>query len=1021
MGCYKGKDISIGLQVFRDSYRATEDFFKSSVRAVEEMKSKGIDINKADFDFYVRENFIDTITEEADYFRFRKKETAKLLERALKELGIGGRYAIGRPGEFKVGKISIPAQEKMQRIKDAYLAGDPHIEGLSRGESIIVQNLIDGKNLQNDSVLKDVISSLKEIREKGKSDLEGLVEARDKAIAERNKLVKSDISKLTTEQQTLRKIAGKAYEGGVVDINELVDLAKDAGVKINPANFDDDTKKIAERILIRLDQKAGLSRAQRLLYGPTKLFGEFMVWGFHDTQSAINILSKRGSKSTTGGITKTLIYDVLKDAEGDMIGDREANMVLMGELVAKAYGEKIPTFTGKKAAKKKAEYFEQMLKTHAVRSGIQYKTLYRDNNNRPITMSKGQLMQLYIDSINPSSRASLTAAGMTQERLNTLMKDPNNGLTDQDKMFALSMVTEFYPSLYAKENPVYKKIHHTSLPNLSNYAGPMSYAEDSDEHNDSYNVSPDSFQTRQAQSVILVNAKSRTGEGKPANLERNIFAIAVRRANNSAKFVNGAEAHALVSSALDAIKPEADEAHYVNYVGLLRRRADGLFGLNNSKTPFPKLINTFKGNFTGAVLSLKPKLALNQVTSNTTWLIEDSFWSGLKNKPTELNGINISKYLFDNDPVLRDRYKGKNIIALDAQIEGAAFQTQQLLKSKSYLQKSVDWVSSVGTTLLSTGDELGILSLGRYFFIGEYKRYRGDGFDHDSAAKAAVKAFTRKFTTTQQSFSQLDRSDLQNNPYGSTFTMFQTTPFQYGRQVVDSVDQIQRAVRGKEYKGNPLYNMGRVAIFHFLAGGMYWFVTKGAVALIYGEWDDDEWEELWKAMYRGPWFTSIFIFGDIIEDTYNWIDGATWETPIAKSQAFGTLDKIQYTWKKMLTIVLKDNKKNSDYEKLEELRFELFSLFGKLGGVAIDRMAINIETVGNLLKGEATLDDAMKSFGYSQYTIDEAKSNGGKDKKKKKKPKKVIKGTDFKSQKSNDRFKSGGKDFKKQKDKKRFN
>ena len=981
MGCYSGKELAEGLNIFKDSFRTTGDFYKSSVKAVQELNDRGIDIKKIDFDLYVRENFIDVVNADQEYYNFRTKKNAEVLEKVQKELGIGGRYAMGKPGEFKVGKLDIETQEKFQRLKDAYLANDPYLLD-NEGEMLLVQSILDGRNYQDTAMLQEALESLKEIRETGKSKLE---EAREKKKEKQKKLnekVKSDFDKLSHEQQALKKIAARASRGENVKLDEMIQLAKEMGIKILPENYDNDSALIGKRIIQRLNRSVGLSRGQKLMYHSIKVLGEFMLFSFHDMRSTLNSISLRGNKSTTRGIAKTIIYDDLKQAEGQIILQTEQQTLEVGRLLAAAYDIEIPNFKGNKAIIKESDFFMRILKEKGLESAIEFDTGLTNDLGESILLSKGDLMQLYIDSINPNVAESMKNAGIDSDTLKKLVNDKTNGLTEQDRAFAVSLVSDFYPKQWEKENTVYRRVYNTNMPRIHNYAGPVSFDTDLVEDN---KVTPDTMTSRRQTNVTLANARVRRNDGSALNLNRNIYSNVLHRINNSSKFIGGAETYSRVKGAIDASRNILKRDHVLNYHGKLTRQMDAIFGMNNNMVSMPKLINALKGNFAASTLAFKPKLMFNQTLSSTTWLIEDSFWNGVGTKPQELQGVNISKLLYDISPILRERYKGKNIIALDAQIEASAYTTKEILGAKSKLQNGIDGVNKIGMSLIANGDKVGVMMFGRNFFIGEYKRFRKDGMDHDAAQAAAARSFERKFTSTQQSFSKLDRSDLQNHPFGSIFTMFQTTPYQYGREVWDAADQTIRAIRGKESKGSIGYNVSKIAMFHSVAGASYWFATKGLVSLVYGGWDEDDWEELWKSMYRGPWLTAIWIFGDIIDDAFNFFDEVPWESPAGQATAFSTLQKMQTIWKRMAVLYMKDNRTAKEEETLTELQWEFAATVGKLRGVAMDQFGAVYDIVGNVLDGTATKDDLFRAAGYSEWQIREAK---GENKKKKKKPKK---------------------------------
>nr|MCH9665393.1 hypothetical protein [Gammaproteobacteria bacterium] len=875
--CYVGGDITKGLEIFKETFRTTGDFKKSSVAALNVLHKDGVTITKQEFDTYVSENFKSLIPKADDYFRYKKGRVRDTYKKIQRELGITGKYTVGRKGKYKTGKISVEAQEVFEDIVEFAFTGKTPDKAFRDDAEIIGGLIADGIASENISMLEEALAMIKEIRETGKSVLQEKLDAQKALDTSNSKKLAEDTSRLTVARQKVRELAVSIHRGEG-DVQTLIDaLKKEFKITINPDNFEGDPKKIAVRAIERIDKIAAAPLANSIFKSFSKKMQGFFTWAHRDLQGIISVISRRGSKSTDGGFTETFVHDTVRKADEDIIGLREEYINTLGEAIVEAYGIKVPKFKGKKAAIKKADWLTKQIQQYAEASSSVIPTATLLENGSLFKTSKGELMQLYLDSLNPEVAASMLRAGLSGDQLTDLIQ---KHLTQQDIDFAIAIKDSLYPMMYDRENATYKELYHTNMPRIANYGGQVSYTGDTEID---YGLSPDGNQNRRATNITLTNSRERTTNKRILNLNRNIFANVSNRIGNSAKFVGGAKAYRDVATAFNkqVVKDSINTANNYDYHKKINDKLQELFGLQQLNGGLPSIVNAIAGNFTYTALALKPKLALNQLTSVAFWTIESSTYNGFS-KPTELQGMNISKLMYDNSAALRDRYRGKNLIALESAIDAAAFTGENLLKSQTALGNANDKFRNGLMWFQKVGDSVGIMALGRAYFVGEYKKAKASGMDQDAALKEAIFRFNKKFKKTQQSYSKIDRSDLQNNSYGRLFTMFQTSPFQFLRISADSVRQLIRAARGKEYKGSVGYNAGRFLMYHSLSSVMYQFVMSGLPALLQGEWDDEEWEKLFRAAVLGSYANSIFIFGDVIQSIENWYDGAVFQTEVGQ-------------------------------------------------------------------------------------------------------------------------------------------
>lgn len=981
MACYSGKQIADGLNVFKETFRTTGDFFKSSDASVKHLNDKGISITKGEFDAYVQENFKTLIPKSDEYFRYKKGRVREEYAKIQRELGITGKYTTGKKGKYKVGKVSAEAQETFEDIID--LAFTDKVSGNEvRGDAEVIADLIkDGITYENIGSLQEALNIIKDIRETGKSQLQSKLDGAKAETKKNSEDIIKATSRLAVDQQAVKQAAIDLYNGKG-DIDTLVEMAEEKfGIKVNPDNFNNDPKIVAAKILHKIKDREKPKHYKNVLGKVSKAVQGFFAWENFDLQSYISVLDRRSSGTTDGGFLERFIHDQSRQADERVNETREQDIKQFGNIIIDAYGIKRPKFKGNKAIIEENDWITQQIQYISTQNSAVFATDVIIKDGEVFETSKAELMQLYLDSFNPEVSKSMELSGLTLSDADTLF---NDYLTEQDRTFALEVMHSLYPAMYAKENGTYKEIYHTNMPKLANYGGQVSYKGDVDTD---LTLTPDGNANRRATNVTLTNAIERSGSNKELNLHRNIFTNIANRIGNSAKFVGGAVAYSKIHAAWNtqAVKTAIAEGNLTNHHKAVNDRLQQLYGLERRTGGLHKVVNWLASSLTFTSLALKPKLALNQVTSASFWLIEDSTYKGFS-KPDSLKGVNIAKLLYDNSVPLRERYKGENLIALQSSVDSAQYEAKELLRSKSYLEKKFNAMQNAAMWFTKVGDNVGIMSLGQYYFIGEYKKATESGMSHEEALKEGVYRFNKKFSKTQQSYANIDKSDLQNNSYGRLFTQFQTSPRQFRRITADSVRQLSRAAKGQGYKGSIGKNALNILMYHSLSGMMYQFVMQGIPALLQGEWDEDDWLKLFRAGVLGSYYNSIFLLGDVMEAVINQIDGAVYSTDVGQSSAFQNIDKatkeyqklIKYSSKDKLTVkqqlAFENAKWNSIMYTLQAVRVPTKSLGltkDKDGEVSIVKnIGLYEDGATKMLEGKFDAEAFLQGMGYGDYIIE---------------------------------------------------
>ena len=879
-------------------------------------------------------------------------------------------------------KLDAGLKQSFQRISDAYSNTAP-VKGISIWEQIIADSVNDAIRYNDPSLLQEMITEIDNLVKDGKSRIETLITEREKKIKEDAEIMAADTSRLSLIQQKIKQELVRILDGTEEgDKDVIAVLAKEAGVDVRSDNFTD-PKEMARKIYGILQRKDNPPFSNAIIKRVQKWMGSAANWGYRDLDGMLDKVSRRGNNSLSESSNLVSMIDIrLREANEVKYQTIEAQQNLLGALIEKVYGLPVKDFTGNKSAIDQNNYYTQLIREQALRVEgdiSEIGTGIFDEAGNEIVVNKGELIQLYMDSLNENVVESMNNAGLSEEKLLELV---TTNLTDQDRKFAMAMVHEFYPALYEMENEVHKKVYFTSMPKSELYGGQVSYQGDIEVN---HAIGVNGIQNRQSTSVTLNNALERKGTTvKKLNLNRNVFSNAVNRINNSASFIGGAEIYSEVNAAWNSpiVKQTVKKNNAADYHGKINDKIQENFGLKqHTGGKLPKFLNWIKGNFVHAALAAKAKLMLTQITSAALWFDTDTAWKGLKksNRHPDLNGMNISELLYNNSATLRNRYKGQNLIALDAQLDAAADQAHILLKDRN---KTWEAYKDFNMAFTKWGDNIGIMGGGKAYFSQAYKEARDAGKSHEEAIKEGVARFNKKWQKAQQSYEAIDRADAQKG-WASLFTMFLTSPFQLGRHTFSSLKELGRAAVGSEYKGTVGQNLAKFGLYHFYSGASFAFITQTLPALLLGKGDEeDEWLKLLYAGMKGPWINSVFLLGDIYAAVENKILGHKFESSIGQTSAFTSLTKGWRYTDKIWTLMAKPSLTYKERQQLDSsiwnATMELVQVTGiatKSYGFFKDKEGVTEvqKIVDNMINGKFGKEDALRLAGYSAWTIDQAK------------------------------------------------
>lgn len=966
MGCFKPQEIESGKQVFMDSYRATGNFYQSSLNAVEHLNAKGVKITQNEFDIIAHESFYDFVSHDVSVKTGVQNRIDIALDKINKNLGIVGKYKPELKGQYLSGNFAPHVHERLDLIAQE-LYGNTKGQ-IGPADKMIVKLIKDGETQRDPEMLEQALKEIRQIQKTGKSTIETLMEADQKEISRKANELAKDFSRLSIKQQKLRATA-LAVNKGEGDVDLMRAEAKDLGMTFNPDLTDAEIAKVILKEMSKLSKhafhKTWAARA-------SKLYGDLFVQTSRDLNTIIHFLSKRGGTRLNEGIAQTELHNEMRIADSKNSELKQKYINKLGGLIAKAYGVKVPPFKGNMARVAEVEFYSDLFEDFAMESTKEIDTgIYPEGlNGHELVLQKGELMQLYAHSRNGYLMEAMERTGLTRGQLKGLVEQH---LTEQDKLFTMSTINEFNRDLYNDENFFHERNLYTKMKNDQNYSGNAVYQGDAEVQQSWFGSEVQHMDTV---TDTLQNSKAKTA--KALDLNVNLFSNIKERAFQSAKFQSGYRVHKILRKTLDTplVKSTLKDAHLLDYNKILKNRLDEHFAVSKKLGKIPDFITMLKGNWVMAKLGIKPKIGLNQMASSVNWLAEQDTLDGIaQDRHPDLKGINMTKLIFDNSADIVERYKNENIVALDADIQASKNEVKLLRKIMGSRGKNVKKKAKAMVAWnLKTGDRIGIISLGKFYIQGSYNKFRAEGMSHDIALKRSIAKFNKHYQLTQQSYLSIDKSPLQNNPYGSLMTMFGNTPYQYQRKTLQAAVQMYRQARGQEHKGTFASNLGQVFVYHFAAGALYHLITVVLPhILLTGEIEEEDlWELLWSGL-RGPYIDRVFIIGTYVNNIYNFATDSkfrseVFEVPLA--QIFNKIGRLGESYWKLAN---KDDRTDAENERMDEIETQLMAEFASLFGIPVDGARQIFNGVGGLLDGDIDAEDIVRLGGWSEYTIEQSK------------------------------------------------
>ncbi|TSE11269.1 hypothetical protein [Aquimarina algiphila] len=452
----------------------------------------------------------------------------------------------------------------------------------------------------------------------------------------------------------------------------------------------------------------------------------------------------------------------------------------------------------------------------------------------------GQFLQLYMYTKNPTTLEKLkNDNGFSDAAIEAVQGIINKN--PEIQKYGDFLVEEFYPNMYKKVNPTYKKMFGVDMPITEMYS-PTEVLE-----NQTKEISVDDVDFTTA-SAMSPNVIARTNHRKPLGFESGAESVLYRYVNNMIQFTTFEPA---VRQLSDVFKNEKVRRAVVQRQGkeFMKLVDQHIVDIANDGAKANDLLTAIiniKNKAVTASLALNLPSAMSQIASFPAYMTGAGFraWTaGTFSSPIK----NFKTYKdIMNTPFMKERLERGYNRDVTAQM---ARDYEQVLSKKSNLASKL-------MLLTRYGDAAGIILGGVGYVNAKTKQY-SKKHSPKKAREMALRDFENFTDSTQQSSSIENLSAYQRNKAGNLFTTYMSSQIQYFQKIRDSVRNIQR--------GKATWEDGRNLI-------VYGVVLPALFPLVQGALDFEE-DDIEEAIIKGnPLSATLWsmpIIAPMVQHAYN--------------------------------------------------------------------------------------------------------------------------------------------------------
>ena len=566
-----------------------------------------------------------------------------------------------------------------------------------------------------------------------------------------------------------------------------------------------------------------------------------------------------------------------------------------------------------------------------------------NGDNQRIEMSTAQARKLYMEYQDPSLRDNTIhnkdGNALTKEMVNEIF---SRLLTNKDKAFANAQL-KIYSEFYNQINEVYRDVYGVDLPKTEFYS-PI--ARDAGEELlnglDEFNAEV-AFRVEVATGTAT---KLRDSKATSALKKQSDIAVFNRHVMEMSRFVAlGRKTRTLSNVFKDPrlrkkIRAKYGDGFDKDFHSLLEILAKGS---PVDEGRIDKVFNYYNRNFSTAVLGLKPKIGVTQLSS---------YFSYAENMPTKDLLSGTRDFFLEMDLAIKTLSKSELLLDRGASPDvdiakmGQAISSTQLRK----IQKGNENLIDYALIFTKMGDRATI-------YVGGWAVYKS-AIKNGKTPEQAMAEFERVTARTQQS-KDLDQISLMqtSSAVGRSLGMFQSAPFAQFRGEARAIRQLAKGEIDFREFGKLM------AIYHVLIPQMYKLLSNG---LVFGEfdWEDQAWTLAFGSLNAIP----------LVSELVNIMARSAQGKTVGSGGILKSMNNVGFVAKEIgagFTEALTEG----DIGPALDVLPDLLSTAAILRGLPSPQVEQGIEGIMDIDEGNVR-EGAMKLFGYPD-SIAEANENQG--------------------------------------------
>ena len=713
---------------------------------------------------------------------------------------------------------------------------------------------------------------------------------------------------------------------------EIAEVYKDITGK-NIDELDDAAKEIQEAKLETKRKKRAKSFFKRMF----AKINEFFIRGY-SLPYIVDIISKSAGK-LMGGKMQELLTDRINEA-GRNFDRRMLDInLLMSQKLEEIYGKKWKSEVEKN---RKLEVLKGVEKA----------------DGTPYEFSQDTMYYLYNQYKDPANHAAFEAT--FKSKYKEVMEAIEKQLDPKVKEWADWQVNVLFPSLYPEYNKTYKDIYGTNMPQHLNYAGRL-YRTGVDKAD--YDLLNDNaqFQT----SIGAASTFERQQNKKPIDISINgndalmTYLTDMEHWNTHARTIKNVDK--IISN--QDIKTAIELNDGPEVLKLLEHSIKMIARRGVMQGSSIKMVNTLTDVFVLSRLGINPTVGLKQLTSAFTYSNDIGLTNWLKYGVSGIGEVrSIWKEIRDNSSYIQRRYDTDIRKTIESYSES---QMKKLVPGTSY-SKALDMMMY----FVKAGDKGGIMGgIPNYrYYKAEFKKKNPNATEQE-AIDYAIKKFEKDTKNTQQSSDIVDKDFYQTHSGYRWLNVFKTAPRQYQRKVEQSLRQLSRALRGKEYKGTKGKLLYQFAMYHAFLPVVFQWVSAGLPGLLV-DFDEEDAEDLGRAALIGN-LNSLFILGDFIRAMADTIQDKPWARDIDIGPLSTIMSEIGEPFSKL-------QKAETDDEKYEAW-MELFIGLTQAAALPTKNIARWVKNINKVITGDVKdpREAILRTMNFSDYVVTDGEESKG--------------------------------------------